>query len=113
MPELSVEEPTITSLKEWIHQLQNTWPVVRKALSDARAAFKAQADKKRTQPRPFKVGDRVYLSTKFLQYLQPSKKLGPKIIGPFSVTQIINPVTVELLLQKNIRQVHPYLIAAY
>ncbi|XP_013913955.1 PREDICTED: transient receptor potential cation channel subfamily M member 8-like, partial [Thamnophis sirtalis] len=100
-------EPTIPTIKEWMDTLQNIWPVVRLALQEAREAFKIQAEKKRMEPKPFHIGDRVYLSTKFLKSLQPLKKLGPNFIGPFPITRVINPVTVELLLPKTLRQVHP------
>uniref|UniRef100_A0A9J8CD95 Chromo domain-containing protein n=1 Tax=Cyprinus carpio carpio TaxID=630221 RepID=A0A9J8CD95_CYPCA len=36
-----------------------------------------------------------------------SNKLAPKFIGPFSVTKIINPVTVRLSLPPAYRRVHP------
>lgn len=82
------------------------WQVVRKALADSNEAYKKQADKKHEEPKPFKIGDRVYLSTYFLQRLQPSKKLGHKFVGPFPTKCIINAVTVELDLPKSLRQVH-------
>lgn len=74
MPELPLNGPPVTSLKEQVSQLQTMWPVVRKA--DAHEAYKKQADKKCQEPKPFMIGDRVYQSTCFLQSLQPSKKVG-------------------------------------
>uniref|UniRef100_A0A670Z7K1 Integrase catalytic domain-containing protein n=1 Tax=Pseudonaja textilis TaxID=8673 RepID=A0A670Z7K1_PSETE len=107
MPELPTKDPEIPSLKEWMDNLQAMWPVVRLSLQEARAVYKTHADKKRCEPKPFKIGDCVYLSTKFLKSLQPSKKLGPKFIGPFPISRIINPMTVELQLPKTLRQIHP------
>lgn len=37
--------PSITSLKDWVTQLQNIWPVPRKLLEEPRDAYKKQADK--------------------------------------------------------------------
>lgn len=71
MPELPIEESNIPPLKSGCIICKQPGLVVRLALQKARAAFKAQADKKRTEPKLFKVGDRVYLSTRFLQSLQP------------------------------------------
>lgn len=95
----------VPSLKEWISQLQNTWLVVRRALDNI--TYKIQAGKKRTQPKDIKVENLVYLSTQFLQSLQPSKKIGPKFVGPFPIKCIINPATVELEWPKSLRRVQP------
>ena len=53
------------------------------------------------------LGDKVYLSTKSLRSPQPSKKLGPKFLGPFPILKIIHPVTVKLQLPHNLRHIHP------
>lgn len=74
---------------------------------DTREAYKMQADKKSTEPKPFKIGDHVYLSAHYLQSLQPLKKLGPKFVGPFPIKRIINPLTVELELSKSPNRIHP------
>lgn len=86
------------SVKEYLA----SWP-----LAEARTAYKTQADTKRVELKPFHSGDRVYLFTRFLQSLQPSKKLRLKFVGPFPMKQIINSVTVELELPKSLRKVHP------
>lgn len=80
MPELPQQTPLNASLTEWINVSQNTWPMVHRALDDAREVFKRQADRKRVPQKEFRIGDRVYLSTKFLQSRQPCKKLNPKYI---------------------------------
>lgn len=55
MPELPQEKPQRLSLAKWIMQLQNIWPVARKALEEAHQAHKKQADKKWVKPKDFKV----------------------------------------------------------
>lgn len=72
---------------------------MRKALSDAREAYKKQADKKHIKPKDFNVDDCIYLFTWNLQFWQPSKKLGPKYVGPFPIKRIMK---VELDLPKSI-----------
>lgn len=82
------------------------WSVVQKTLEEVQESYKKQANKKRSKPKEFKVGDTVYLS-KYLQSRQSSKKLDPKYIGPFPISKIINPVTVQLELPKMLRCIHP------
>lgn len=91
---------------EWI-QLQNTWPVARRTLEAAQEAFKWQANKMCAKQKEFKVGNWVYLSTKYIQSTQQSRNLGPKHMGSFSISKIINLVTVHLELPKNQKRIHP------
>lgn len=68
---------------------------------------KAQADKHRAPQKPFQIGSKVYLSTKYLRLKLPCKKLGPKFIGPFPIVKVSNPVTVQLKLLCLLGKVHP------
>lgn len=106
MPELQ-HTPHLATLTDWIRTLQNTWPMVHKVLEEPWDAYKIQADKRRAPQKEFKVGDKVYLSTKFMQSRQPCKKLGPKYVGPLPITRVLNSVTVELKLTKNLKCIHP------
>ena len=49
-----------------------------------------------------KKGDRVYLSTKNLKTLAPSKKFDSKKVGPFIINKIFRPVIYKLKLLPNI-----------
>lgn len=68
---------------------------------------KTQADKKQAAHKLFWVGDRVYLSMKYLWLKLLCKKLGPKYLGPFPVVYVMNPVTVELKLPPLLGKMHP------
>lgn len=87
-PELPLATSHIISLKDWVTQLQNSWPEVSKTLEEERETYKKLADKKQMKPKDFKIGSHVYHSTKYLQSRQPSKKLGPKYIGTFPIKRI-------------------------
>lgn len=54
-PDLPQQSPSNTSLAEWINTLQDTWPVVHKALEVARETQKG--DGKRVTPKEFKIGE--------------------------------------------------------
>jgi transposase InsO family protein len=63
---------------------------------------------KRRRDHVFTVGDMVMLSTENLPVFKHSgKKVLPKYIGPFAVTEIINPVAVKLALPAEYSRIHP------
>uniref|UniRef100_A0A2D4I6Z9 Uncharacterized protein n=1 Tax=Micrurus lemniscatus lemniscatus TaxID=129467 RepID=A0A2D4I6Z9_MICLE len=89
MPELPTQPPTSMTLTEWMDSLRKGWENTKKALTEAAKNYKVQADKHRSLQPPFKVGDKVYLSTKYLRLKLASKKLGPKFLGLFPIKKII------------------------
>lgn len=106
IPKLPPSEPPVSSLKEWVIQLHNTWPVVGKSLEMAHGAYKKQVDKKYMEPKALNIGDCIYLSAT-CSPCNYQKKLGPKYMGPFPIKHIINTVTVELDLPKSLWTVYP------
>jgi hypothetical protein len=46
----------------------------------------------------FKVGDKVILSSKNLKLDIPKKKLGPKFVGPFRITDVVGKQAYRLAL---------------
>lgn len=57
------------------------------------------------KPKDFNVGDWVYLSIKYLKSRKPLKKTGPKYVEPFPIKGLVNPVSVELRLDKSLRNI--------
>lgn len=55
------------------------------------------------RPYNFKVGDMVWLSTKNIRLRQTSRRLGPKVIGPFPIIKQVNPVAFRLKLPNSLR----------
>jgi hypothetical protein len=68
---------------------------------------KALADKNRVE-KTLKVGDKVQLSTMYLnlKHSKKSRKILPKWIGPFEVVQVVGPVAYQLKMNSGWR-VHP------
>jgi hypothetical protein len=81
----------------FVERLQSSLSLARKLLIAAQQRQKALADKRRVD-RVYKVGDKVLLSTKYLnlKHREPSRKLLPKWIGPFEVVQVVGPVAYKL-----------------
>jgi hypothetical protein len=67
----------------------------------------ALADKRHID-QEFKVGDKILLSTKYLnlKHSKKSRKLLPEWIGPFEVVQVVGPVAFKLKMNPGSR-VHP------
>jgi hypothetical protein len=81
----------------FVERLQSSLSLARKLLIAAQQGQKALAEKRRVD-RVYKVGKRVFLSTKYLnlEHREPSRKLLPKWIGPFEVVQVVGPVAYKL-----------------
>lgn len=78
MPEYPQEPPSSVILTECVDSPQSAWCNIKKALAKATESQKQQADKKRPPQEKFHLGDKVYLSTKYLKLRLPCRKLGPK-----------------------------------
>jgi hypothetical protein len=81
----------------FVERLQSSFSFARKCLIAAQQRQKAFADQRRVE-RIYKVGDKVLLSTKYLnlKHSETSRKLLPKWIGPFEVVQVVGPVAYKL-----------------
>jgi hypothetical protein len=91
----------------FIERLQSSLSFARQYLIAAQQRQKALADKNRVE-KTLKVGDKVLLSTKYLnlKHIKKSRKLLPKWIGPFEVVQMVGPVAYKLRMNPGWR-VHP------
>jgi hypothetical protein len=81
----------------FVERLQSFFSFACRCLIAAQQRQKAFADKNRVE-KTLKVGDKVLLSTKYLN-LKPSeksRKLLPKWVGPFEVVQVVGPVAYKL-----------------
>uniref|UniRef100_A0A9J7YMM7 Gypsy retrotransposon integrase-like protein 1 n=1 Tax=Cyprinus carpio carpio TaxID=630221 RepID=A0A9J7YMM7_CYPCA len=67
---------------------------------------KAKANRHRSRPPVYVVGQKVWLSTKNIPLRSVPNKLAPKFIGPFTVTKILSPVAVRLKLPPVYRRIH-------
>lgn len=100
-------EVTVPSAHAFIQRCRHAWSRARETLLRVGARTKAKADRHRSKPPVYVVGQRVWLSTKNIPLRSVSNKLAPKFIGPFRVTRIISPVAVRLKLPPAYRRIHP------
>ena len=75
-------------------------------ISEANITIKKLVDKKRKLGPQLKKGDKVYLLTKNLKGIRPSRKLDHIKVGPFLVIRNKGPVNYELQLPPDAK-IHP------
>uniref|UniRef100_A0A8C1QTJ1 Gypsy retrotransposon integrase-like protein 1 n=1 Tax=Cyprinus carpio TaxID=7962 RepID=A0A8C1QTJ1_CYPCA len=100
-------EVAVPSVHAFVQRCHRTWTRARETLLQVGARTKAKADRHRSRPPVYVVGQKVWLSTKNIPLRSVSNKLAPKFIGPFTVTKIISPVAVRLKLPPAYRRIHP------
>uniref|UniRef100_A0A9J7YR65 Chromo domain-containing protein n=1 Tax=Cyprinus carpio carpio TaxID=630221 RepID=A0A9J7YR65_CYPCA len=100
-------EVAVPSAHAFVQRCRRTWTRARETLLQAGGSMKAKADRHRSKPPVYVVGQKVWLSTKNIPLRSVSNKLAPKFIGPFPVTKIISPVAVRLKLPPAYRRIHP------
>uniref|UniRef100_A0A803T7I9 Gypsy retrotransposon integrase-like protein 1 n=1 Tax=Anolis carolinensis TaxID=28377 RepID=A0A803T7I9_ANOCA len=101
-----IETSEVPAAEDWLQELTAVQQLLLQQLEQAKEDYKRHADKHR-QPGPeIKVGDRVFLSTRFLPSHRPCRKLDARFIGPYPVVAQLNPVTFKLQLPRSMR-IHP------
>uniref|UniRef100_A0A803T167 Gypsy retrotransposon integrase-like protein 1 n=1 Tax=Anolis carolinensis TaxID=28377 RepID=A0A803T167_ANOCA len=96
-----------TEAGKWKTQMMECWSQVTASLKEAHKKYKVFADRKRVEGDKLEKGDLVWLSTQNIKLGLPSKKLGPKYIGPFRIQGVINEVTFQLALPKSLGKIPP------
>uniref|UniRef100_A0A803TQ29 Gypsy retrotransposon integrase-like protein 1 n=1 Tax=Anolis carolinensis TaxID=28377 RepID=A0A803TQ29_ANOCA len=101
-----IETSEVPAAEDWLQELTAVQQLLLQQLDQAKEDYKRHADKHR-QPGPeIKVGERVFLSTRFLPSHRPCRKLDARFIGPYPVVAQLNPVTFKLQLPRSMR-IHP------
>lgn len=99
-------EPKLESRSEeamtFVEKMRKVCKEAQVALQKAREEMKKFADRRRAEAPRFKVGDKVWLETKYLQIKRPNKKLSDEQVGPFIILEIINPNAIKLDLPESI-----------
>src|SRR6266436_751726 len=102
--------------KEFAERMKKIHEEAQAALSKARDDMQRYADFNRGETPEYKVGDKVWLSTKNLNIDRPTRKLAERQIGPYEVVKIVSSNAVKLKLPAsfkihdviNVSRLRPY-----
>ncbi|KAK3555746.1 hypothetical protein QTP86_028977 [Hemibagrus guttatus] len=82
-------------VEEWSRLSQEVWERAHVRLQRAVRRQRIQANRRRCLHPPYRVGQRVWLSTRNLRPKLPFRKLSPKFMGPFEIICQVNPVSYQ------------------
>jgi hypothetical protein len=70
--------------------------MLKSEIAEAQKRYQYYADKRRSPPPDFKIGDKVMLNSKHVKTTRPAKKLSEKNLGPYEI--IDQPGTLSFTL---------------
>lgn len=106
----------IPAAANMVSRLTTHWRNIKKVLLQSVHGYKGYADCHRKPAPRYRLNQLVWLSTKNMKLQQPSSKLGPSFIGPFSILCQVNPVAYKLRLPLQLRipnTFHVYLLKPF
>ncbi|TDH00125.1 hypothetical protein EPR50_G00184380 [Perca flavescens] len=92
------EPSEVPAVDHRFRQSERVWDEAYHQLQRAIRRHKHHAVSRRASTPSYTIGQKAWLSTRDIWMRLPSKKLSPCYIGPFTITELINPVTVKLQL---------------
>ncbi|MBW0572875.1 hypothetical protein O181_112590, partial [Austropuccinia psidii MF-1] len=90
-------------------KLQSVQQAVKEELEPEIRRFKKHADRNRAIPPDFQPGDKVWLASKNIKTIRPTKKLSERWLRPFKVLNNIGSHAYHLKLPQQWKSVHPVL----
>jgi hypothetical protein len=76
-------------------------------IAEAQKQYQYYADKRRSPPPDFKIGDKVMLNSKHVKTTRPAKKLSEKNLGPYEIIDQPGTLSFTLRLPTAMRALHP------
>ena len=92
---------------KFVDQMQALNNFLRENMKTAQAFYEKHANRHRSPPPRYQVGDLVFVNAKNIKTKRPSKKLDWKNLGPFRISKIISSHNYLLELPSNLKSIHP------
>jgi hypothetical protein len=93
--------------QELVTDLQELQSKLQVNIQESQECYQQSTNKYQIPPLEFKVGDKAFVTAKFFQTTQPSKKLSEKYLGPFDIINQVGPLSWTLHLLTSMHAVHP------
>ena len=101
-----IRESVVPSAESRILQLKTIREDLIANLTSAQESYTHYANRSRLPTPDLRIGDLVYLDRRHIKTSRPSSKLDYKKLGPFKISEVINPVTFKLKLPPSMK-IHP------
>ena len=106
--QLQVENDVrIMEVDSFVTDLRLVHDDLKRAIKDAQHHYQIPADMRRTPAPKIKVGDRMFILTRFIKSTWPTKKLSEKYLGPFEVIGKPGTHSYLIKLPNHLCAIHP------
>jgi hypothetical protein len=93
-----IREPVVPSAETRVLLLKTIRDDLIANLHEAQQSYTYHVNTRRLPAPPLHIGDKVFLDRCYIKTTRPSTKLDHKKLGPFKISEIINPVAFRLAL---------------
>ena len=99
-------EAAVPSVRAHLRRCRRIWQRARDAMTTYRDRVEWSANRRRVPAPAYRPGQWVWLLAKDLPLPTMSRKLAPRYVGPYTISQVINPSALRLTLPPSLK-IHP------